>query len=418
MSATDTLLRDTVVREDNRVELESGFRAFTEAARSLESVYARLESSSRGVDSSLKDANRSLVAQVAGLDRENAELGAIFNGIPCGVVACAADLSVQRLNRAAERMLGRDAVELVGRDVRSFRGRDGAAILLLGREPLVAHSEQERTVSCLDGSQRTLVGTVEELPTGGWLEILTDRTEVRHLRSQVTRLDTLAAMGEMAAGIAHEIRNPLSAVQGFAALMQRQLTDGTPTRELLHRYCDRIRRGTAEVDGIIANLLLWARPGSGHPERLELNAVLDEVQHDAREALRSSGSGVVLAFAQAPRGVCVHADRLRLKLALNNLVRNAMEATGNSGRVEVAVRCMDGRVLLQVDDNGPGVAPSMRARLFRPFSTSKAGGTGLGLALARRFVEVDGGEINVSTAPLGGARFEIMLPALAVAGAA
>ena len=408
----------TAVREESLQELETGFRAFSEAARSLENVYARLESSSRGVDRSLKDANRHLVEQVAGLDHENAELGAIFNGIPCGVVACDAGMSVQRLNRAAERMLGRDIAELVGRDARSFRGRDGAAILLLGREPLCVRTEQERTVTCLDGSQRTLVGTVEELPTGGWIEILSDRTEVRHLRSQVTRLDTLAAMGEMAAGIAHEIRNPLSAVQGFAALMQRQLDEGTPARELLHRYCDRIRRGTSEVDGIIANLLLWARPGSGHPEQIELAGLLEQVRLDAQELLRTTGSAVVVGVTLPARGLVVHADRLRLKLALNNLVRNAMEAAGTHGCVAISVRSSAARVLVQVDDNGPGIAPEMRARLFRPFSTGKAGGTGLGLALARRFVEVDGGEITAGSAPLGGARFEVMLPLVASAGAA
>lgn len=395
-------------------ELEQGFRAFNEAARSLESVYARLESSARGVDRSLKDANRRLVDQVAALDRETAELGAIFNGIPCGVVACDAAMSLQRINSAAERMLGRPAVELVGRDVRSFRSADGAAILLLGREELLTQREQERTVTCLDGSQRTLVGTVEELPAGGWIEILTDRTEVRHLRSQVTRLDTLAGMGEMAAGIAHEIRNPLSAVQGFAALLQRQLDSGAPERELLHRYCDRIRCGTREVDGIISNLLLWARPGAGHPELCDATELIEQVRTDALELLRTSGAGTRFSVNAAVRGVRVHVDRLRVKLAVNNLVRNALEAAGAAGRVELTARSEASRLMLRVDDSGPGIAPQMRARLFQPFSTSKAGGTGLGLALARRFVEVHGGEITVGTAQLGGASFEITLPQAAV----
>ncbi len=399
-------------------DLESGFQAFTVAARHLEEVYARLETSARGLDRSVQDANRHLVGQLAQLDRENAALDATLGSIPCGVVACGADLGVLRANRAAERLLGRAAIELVGRDVRTFRSADGAPILLLGREPVVVQQEIERTVTCLDGSARTLAGSIEEIPGGGWVEILSDRTEVRHLRSQVNRLDTLAGMGEMAAGIAHEIRNPLSAVQGFAGLLQQQIdADVLPERELMRRYCDRIRRGSAEVENIIANLLLWARPGSGQPETLDVAALMDELRQDGM-ALAAQFAGRHFAVRGPESELRVRADRTRLKLALVNLVRNALEAAPQNGHVEVRARLAAGRALVTVEDDGPGIPENLRTRMFQPFATSKAHGTGLGLALARRFVEVHGGELRPAASALGGAAFEVLLPLAGSKGAA
>jgi signal transduction histidine kinase len=399
-------------------DLDAGFRAFAAAARNLEEVYARLESSTRGLDRSLQDANRRLVGQLAQLDRENAALDAMLSSIPCGVIACGADLSVLRANRAAERMLGRVAMELVGRDARSFRSTDGAPILLLGREPLPVQTETERTVTCLDGSARTLAGSVEEIPGGGWVEIFSDRTEVRLLRSQMNRLDTLAGMGEMAAGIAHEIRNPLSAVQGFAGLMQQKLEqESMPERDVLMRYCDRIRRGSAEVENIIANLLLWARPGSAQAETLAVSALMDELRQDG-SALAAQFSGRHFEVRGPEAELHVRADRMRLKLALVNLVRNALEAVPENGHVTVRARLASGRALVSVEDDGPGIPEHLRTRMFQPFATSKAHGTGLGLALARRFVEVHGGEIRPSNSSLGGAAFEVSLPLVSAKGAA
>src|SRR5262249_38152607 len=144
-----------------------------------------------------------------------------------------------------------------GRDVRAMSARDGAPLLAL-QIPGAGATPVERDVVSLDGSKRRVSSVVQTLEDGGRMEVISDLTEVSHLRTQLTRLDTLAALGEMAAGIAHEIRNPLNGIEGFAGLLARALaSDEDVDRAQAQRYVDRVRRGVVEVNEIVTNLLLW-----------------------------------------------------------------------------------------------------------------------------------------------------------------
>jgi len=158
-----------------------------------------------------------------------------------------------------------------------------------------------------------------------------------------------------------------------------------------------------------ANLLLWARPERTQVRPFDLVDLLSEVLDDVRAAVRGPVTrDFGLAAADGP--VEVEGDRLKLKLVFSNLVRNAAEAGGADGRVRLTAGAGGGRAAVSVDDDGPGVSPAVRARLFRPFTTTKPAGTGLGLAIARKLVDLHGGEIRLSDGPLGGARFTVWLP--------
>lgn len=389
--------------------LQDSFRAFTQVTRNLEQAYRRLESRTTGVDPRLREANRRLMERVSELERAGDESGGIVDAIPCGVITCGEDRTLRRLNPAAERILGRAARELSGRDARTLRDFRGQPILLLGRDEVRTGETVGRLVGCLDGASRFLSGSVADLVGGGRLEVVSDQTEVAHLRSQVNRLDTLAALGEMAAGVAHGIRNPMSAVEGFAGLLEKALAAGVAApNDALFRYADRIRRGVAEVNLIINDLLLWARPERVLLQEFRAADILDEIRGDAGAGRGEAGPAISVGVE--PAGLRLRADRLKLKLALANLVRNAVEAASPRGRVEIAACPGATGAVLTVDDDGPGIPPEARLGLFRPFSTTKPGGTGLGLALARKFVELHDGEILVDAGPLGGARFTVILP--------
>jgi signal transduction histidine kinase len=253
---------------------------------------------------------------------------------------------------------------------------------------------------------------VADLPDGGRIEILADQTEVVHLRSQVNRLDTLAELGEMAAGVAHEVRNPMNAVEGFAGLLEKALKtseDGPLDTERLLRYTDRIRRGVSEVDGIIRNLLLWASPERARHDPVDLPRLLAEVVTEALFPGRVPGAKSVDVSATSD-DVHIKGDRLKLKLAFSNLVRNAQEAAGPDGHVRVFCEATAECVEVRVEDNGPGIPLSVRGRIFRPFTTTKPEGTGLGLALTRKFVELHGGRVLAKDSELGGACFVVSLP--------
>lgn len=383
--------------------LQRSFELVDRLARQLEDAYSRLNTRAPSEESDESEEVKQLRAEFDGL----------LDAIPCGVVTAAADGTITRVNSGAECVLGRPEHELVGRDVRTLLDHRAQPILLLGKDGVPVGATVERLTSTLDGSTRHLSGCVAEIPGGGRLEILADQTEVAHLRHQVHRLDTLAAMGEMAAGIAHEIRNPMSGVEGFAGLLEKCIdADGPTDEEVLRRYTNRIRRGVAEVNNIITSLLMWARPERAVREQVEVLPLLNEVIDDLGERDGEAGFGLDVRAPEA----ALEGDRLKLKLAFTNVVKNAREAAGAEGSVLVTLEAAERGVSITVQDSGPGLSPEVAQRLFQPFTTNKAGGTGLGLALTRKFLELHGGTIAVDRGGLGGACFRLVLPSGAVRG--
>jgi PAS domain S-box-containing protein len=395
-------------KSEDVARLTESFAVFTRAARDLEDAYAALKTRAARIDARLEETNGRLSDKVVELRRAHGRLQATLDAVPCGVVVVNKDGFVDEANAAAERILGLGAAELVGRDAAALRAKDGAPLLLLSGAN-ASDRAPRRLVAC-DGAVRRVASAWTDLQDGGGIEVLSDLTEVAHLRAQLNRLDTLAALGEMAAGVAHEIRNPLNGVAGFASLLSRALegADGGDRSKLL-RYADRIGRGVAEVEEIVANLLLWARP-----ERLDVSTfsirdlVLEVVSEKDRLVKGPSLARVDLRGVDD--GAPFPGDRVKLKIVLVNLLKNALEATGEKGRVVVEYRRDGTGFAASVEDDGPGISPEMRRKLFRPFSTDKASGTGLGLAIARRLAESHGGELRVEQGTLGGARFAVVLP--------
>ncbi|HUR27699.1 MAG TPA: HAMP domain-containing sensor histidine kinase [Planctomycetota bacterium] len=224
-------------------------------------------------------------------------------------------------------------------------------------------------------------------------------------------LDKLAALGNMAGGIAHELRNPMNAVKGFAGLLQARLPEESKER----RWAALIVDGVGEADAILGNLLSLARP-----EKLVLETI-DGVEF-ARAALEATFSDPALAAARerwviecattpAPLPPFI-GDRLKLRQALRNLIANALEAQPSGGKVRATLEVSEREVVMTVDDAGPGLAPEIAARVLEPFFTTRAEGTGLGLAFVRQVAELHGGRVEVHGrgSALGGARFVLCFP--------
>lgn len=225
-----------------------------------------------------------------------------------------------------------------------------------------------------------------------------------YIGNAVARLvqhEKLAGIGRLAAGVAHEINNPLGVILGYVRLLQRR-AEGTLAEDLRV-----VEEEAVRCQDIVEGLLDLARPGRGPREPVALRDACEEVVSRLREATRLGtvtvdvhGEGT--AWAQAPR----------LRQVLLNLVKNAAEAAGEGGRVEVRISVdADGSSRVAVSDSGPGVTPEARARLFEPFFTTKPSGTGLGLAVSQAIAEAHGGRIDVDSGALGGARFTLSLPA-------
>jgi signal transduction histidine kinase len=233
------------------------------------------------------------------------------------------------------------------------------------------------------------------------------------LREQVemARVRQFAELGELAAGIAHEIRNPINAIRlNLHALqrLQRQISE-QPAAESVQVIVE-ANREIERVEGLMKIMLGYARPEKAINEDLDLRAELEATLNFLKPVM--DRDHVCIESQLAPGPLCVHIDRNRFRQVIMNLLNNAREAVGTGGRVVVqAGRQRDG-IEIVVADNGPGVPVAERERIFDPFYSTKELGTGLGLALVKRFVEEAGGSILCeNNNGGGGARFHLLFSA-------
>jgi signal transduction histidine kinase len=219
----------------------------------------------------------------------------------------------------------------------------------------------------------------------------------------VRRKEALAAIGELAAGLAHEVRNPLAAIRGAAQAIGPRATDDQRREmlEVIDEEADRLGR-------VVGEFLDYARPGLRRREAVDLEALARRV---ARASELAGRNMAVEIHADAPT-VAASGDPDQLYRIFENLVRNAWEAAGSGGRLRIDLyNVRRHRVAIRFEDDGPGIAVEETHRLFEPFHTAKPGGTGLGLALVHRIVEAHQGEISVEGRPGVGAAFTVILPA-------
>jgi nitrogen fixation/metabolism regulation signal transduction histidine kinase len=252
-----------------------------------------------------------------------------------------------------------------------------------------------------EGQMRRLGATIApiELPPErgprGALCLLTDITEVTELREQVALKNNLESLGEMSAGLAHEFKNAIATLQGYAQLLQSlELND--KARVAAGSLLNEVRN----LSGMVTAFLNFARP---QPLQLE-EVSLSDLVHDCTAELP------VKIEVEVTESLSVRADERMLRLALLNLMRNAAEAMPD-GNVFVSAKRENGTVVIRVRDNGPGIAPADLQKIFIPFFTTKAKGHGIGLALTHRIITQHGGTLTATNAPEGGALFTIKLAA-------
>lgn len=219
---------------------------------------------------------------------------------------------------------------------------------------------------------------------------------LRRQREALFRTDQLRGAGEIAAGMAHEVRNPLASIRGAAERLRKGgVADAE--RDTLFRI---LEAEIARVDGVIREFLTYARPAPLARLDADLNAVAGETV--ALVTPTAQKRGVVLTLAADPALPPVRMDPAKVKQALLNLVLNAVQASPDGQPVTVATRLGGRRAEVVVTDRGPGVAPDLRPSLFTPFATTKEGGTGLGLPIARQILEAHGGSVRLDPGPGGG----------------
>jgi signal transduction histidine kinase len=221
------------------------------------------------------------------------------------------------------------------------------------------------------------------------------------------RKNRLAALGEMAAGLAHEIRNPLGGIQLYASMLAQDVVDRPDSLSLVRKVSGGVRR----LEALVGQVLQFSREITAQPRPCDLASVVDQAVDLAHAKLAELN---VDCAVDGPRPFVVTIDPLLLGQALLNLLLNAAEAAGGGANGKVTVRFArpspDSEVRqfhLVVKDNGLGIPSAVLDRIFNPFFTTRDGGTGLGLAIVHRVVEAHDGTVTATNEPAGGARFEI-----------
>jgi two-component system nitrogen regulation sensor histidine kinase GlnL len=323
------------------------------------------------------------------------------------------------MNQAAEELTGLASSQVAGRPIAAVFPPP-APLAPLAAKTLAAgrsHADFDGTLRRADGAPARVSAVASLVSDAGGASrgvvlVLRDLSRVRDLEEQVRRSERLAALGTLAAGIAHEIRNPLVGVRGAAQLVEKEPAFPAHLREytqMIIRQVDRLNRIVNDLLALAEQRPLTARPCNVHQ-------VLEEALTLSVAALNPVRVQVIRQYD--PEVPSVAGDYDRLLQVFLNLVRNGIEAMPHGGSLTVCTRferaapqCGGGQaVQVDIQDRGPGIPDEVRSRLFTPFFTGKAGGTGLGLSISLRIVEEHRGAIEAHNRPGGGATLRVFLP--------
>jgi len=232
------------------------------------------------------------------------------------------------------------------------------------------------------------------------------REEIQRLyRTQMSRAEHLATLGELATGLAHEIRNPLAGIAGVMDIVGRDLPESSPAREVLSE----VQQEILQIKRILSDLLETARPRPSDFRPADLNSTAEHAVTLARQ--QTISRPIEIRLSKSHELPPVEHDAGQIQQVLLNLLLNAIQAIDDAGgNIRVRVGSEDGFATVSISDTGCGIAPEHLANIFRPFFTTKKRGTGLGLSLVSRIVEAHGGRVQVNSTPGEGSQFMVWLP--------
>jgi len=345
------------------------------------------------------------------LSRVQAFSDSLVENMPIGIIAVDGRNQIASFNQAAETILGYQTGEVLGKEAGDvLPGPCNAILEMLKSQKSVI----EKEIECPTGDNR--ITPLEVLATPLQDEdgilianviLLRDLTEVNHLKKEVARSQRLASLGRLAAGIAHEIRNPLSSIKGFATYFRERYKDDaedSKTAEIMIQEVERLNR-------VISQLLEFARPLQVTPRSVSLSEI---VRHALKVVEGQARERQIVIRTNLPEDLDqVMIDPDKLKQVFLNLYLNAITAMENGGTLTVSLTRDEHQMIrIDISDTGKGIAADDLGRIFDPYFTTKPTGTGLGLAIVYKIIEAHGGEILVESTIGSGTTVSIYLPAI------
>jgi PAS domain S-box-containing protein len=417
-------------------QFAESYATFNRIINSLQRKYIELEEQFTSQNDELVKANRKLVE----LSERNLVatefLNSILNSISAGVVAVDEKQCITHANPAAGMILGRKAEDMLGHAYQDVidGGTDSPASAVRTAQTGEEVVSVEKEARSANGTRLRLSVSTSVLRNRagegrGAVEVFQDLTKIKKMEQELARLNTLAALGEMAATVAHEVRNPLAGIAGFAALLERDLDETDPNRRTVRK----IIRGVETLNETVATLLNYtrfkeiSRVAVDYPQFVA--DVIERFRIDNSDRLEQVTIECSTPGDFMTTPIVLEVDATLLRQVFFNIISNAVDMTDGRGRIRIAFRILPpeeaaakfgDKVLLgpnetivetTIEDNGPGIHEHHRDRIFAPFFSTRSGGNGLGLAVVWKIMKAHGGEVFVTDAAPSGAAFHLLLPA-------
>jgi len=423
-------------KDQNKPDIESlitAYNNFNQIIEKFQNTFLALQSKVDLLTKQLETKNRELEKKYIEGETIKKFLNSILDNIYNGVIAIDQRGLITHFNKAAEQITGFHKEDFLGKNYKAFdnskntESRSALYTLTTLKESfhrqknIITSDKQEKRIefntTLLRNNEQQIIGVVETI---------NDISEIKVLQDRISHVETLAALGEMSASVAHEIRNPLAGITGFAGLLDRQIPDEDPKKPLIKS----VLSGTTKLNGIITNLLTLTRPQQLKLQEVFFVDFINDVVNYFREnfVLEDKKMAINLELDQPQTKITV--DVHLFQQVLLNLLKNAYDAISKKGKITIKTKTSifkpDSAILeddeisemmrlfsdleIEISDNGAGMTDDVAAKIFNPFFTTKNEGNGLGLAICKKIIQLHKGDIHVTSKVGKGTTFMINLP--------
>lgn len=401
--------------------LSSAFDKFNKSSEVLGGLYSQLKKRVELIDKEMELKNKELQDNVVELNRITQHMNSILESMHSGVVSIDLDGKVTTFNNAAEKILKVKKSQIIGKFCDMVMPNVNKQKPLL-RKAIDSNRDfinSKRDVFGFDNKTISIKSNVTLLRESdgrviGAVEVFKDLSEIKCLEHRLEEVGELASIGEMTASIAHEIRNPLNGIKGFASLLENGFKQEDPRK----KFVNRIVKGVEDLNTMVTDLLVLAKPIKPDLEEYDINKIMSEVVLFAREDIKSMGNRINIKKGYDDDPIFLNCDRYLLYQVFFNLLKNSFQAIPGDGTVSIDINSrLSGRngndkVEVAISDNGVGINKVEQARIFEPFFTTKSKGTGLGLSMVQKIVKLHNGKILLESTPGKGTTFRVFLPTM------
>jgi PAS domain S-box-containing protein len=422
--------------DKNKTDIESltsAFKHFTEIIERFQKTHEILQNKIDILNSQLELKNMELEAKCAEGENIKNFLHNILENIYTGVIVIDNNGLVTHFNRAAEMITGFFKDDILGKKYKSlFCKKDNdSRTALYTLSTLKESFHRQKVIITAEGSEKSVEFSTTLLRDGdanilGVVETFNDISEIKILKDKIFQVETLAALGEMSASVAHEIRNPLAGITGFAGLLDRQISADDPKKALVKS----IIVGTTKLNDIISNLLTLTRPQKLNKVSVNLHSFIHDLVSYFHSSIPVGEKKIKVDIDIDGQDTNISIDMQLFQQVILNILKNSCDAIKSKGKITIKSKAnvfepvsnvleddekselikLFSDVEISISDNGCGMSEETLQKVFNPFFTTKDEGNGLGLAICKKIIQLHKGDINIKSVSGKGSTFLISLP--------